>query len=184
MQQPYRLYPLLRPEGLPKLLNSAMGEFGSEAVAPLCAALKDPNKNVRQGAVALLTRINDPSAIDSLVETLNDKDRFVRRSAVLALGAINNPRVVDPLLTLLKDPAIPFKGDVIKALRGYKDPRTIEPLIAVIRKSASWQIAGSDEDEASVSLPAAQINNIYAGGACRIPDTESGQEEKGSESGS
>src|ERR1700733_4524183 len=121
LRRPYKLAPLLSGEELKKLLTTAMEEFGPLAVAPLCAALKDPNKEVRRGAVTILDKLKYPAAFESISAALNVKDSLVRLTAVQALGASGDSRAAEPLIAALQNPTFSYRWEVI---RGWERSKT------------------------------------------------------------
>jgi HEAT repeat protein len=72
------------------------------------AALRDKDVGVRSAAAEALGKIEDPRAVEPLLEVLKDKDRtyrgkdhYVLWRAVEALGKIGDPRAVEPLAKAL-----------------------------------------------------------------------------------
>lgn len=80
---------------------------GSEAdarvAAALAEALKDPDKDVRETAMAALAHMKDPRVFDALVSALHDSDADVREKAVFGLGQLRDRRAIEPLTMALKD---------------------------------------------------------------------------------
>ena len=77
----------------------ALGGLGvADAVKPLAAvALKDQNPQIREAALAALSNIGDPSALDTLVNALSDKEKRVADQALRSLIQVadSNPSLYD-----------------------------------------------------------------------------------------
>jgi HEAT repeat protein len=69
---------------------AALGGLGvADAVKPLAAvALKDQNPQIREAALAALSTIKDPSALDTLVDALSDKEKRVADQALRSLTQV------------------------------------------------------------------------------------------------
>jgi HEAT repeat protein len=132
----------------------------SKVVDVLIAALKDPDRAVREDATIALGQIGDPRAIDALIEAM--KDGAVKRHAIASLGMIGDPRALPPVLDALKGKGIrqdgtPTPGCIVSedafikeaaatALGQFRDPRVIPDLImllkdGVLREKASAALA-------------------------------------------
>jgi len=85
-------------------------------VAPLAAALKDPDGCVRRLAVRLLGRVRLPAARARLLEALRDTEPETRRLGAIGLGFSNDRTAVPQLVRALQD----------------RDPR--------VRAAAAWAI--------------------------------------------
>ncbi|MGD0858729.1 MAG: HEAT repeat domain-containing protein [Terracidiphilus sp.] len=110
--------------------------FGTQAVEPVIAALKDPSSRVRQTAVLLLGKFEDPRSVEPLNAALQDPDRLVRIGATEALGKIKDPSAVVPLVAALKDKDLSVRFGAAKALGQIKDARAVDPLIAALNDPA------------------------------------------------
>ena len=132
----------------------------AKVVDGLIAALKDPDRAVREDATIALGQIGDPRAIDALIEAM--KDGVVKRHAIASLGMIGDPRALPPVLDALKGKGIrqdgtPTPGCIVSedafikeaaatALGQFRDPRVIPDLImllkdGVLREKASAALA-------------------------------------------
>jgi HEAT repeats/PBS lyase HEAT-like repeat len=132
----------------------------AKVVDALIAALKDPDRAVREDATIALGQIGDPRAIDALIEAM--KDGAVKRHAIASLGMIGDPRALPPVLDALKGKGIrqdgtPTPGCIVSedafikeaaatALGQFRDPRVIPDLImllkdGVLREKASAALA-------------------------------------------
>jgi hypothetical protein len=118
-----------------------------KVVDALIAALKDPDRAVREDATIALGMIGDPSAIDALIEAM--KDGAVKRHAIASLGMIGDPRALPAVLDALKGKGIkqegtPTPGCIVSedafikeaaatALGQFRDPRVIPDLIMLLK---------------------------------------------------
>jgi len=68
----------------------ALGGLGvADAVKPLAAvALKDQNPQIREAALAALSKIGAPSALDTFIEALSDKEKRVADQALRSLTQV------------------------------------------------------------------------------------------------
>jgi HEAT repeat protein len=118
-----------------------------KVVDALIAALKDPDRAVREDATIALGMIGDPRAIDALVEAM--KDGAVKRHAIASLGMIGDSRALPAVLDALKGKGIkqegsPTPGCIVSedafikeaaatALGQFRDPRVIPDLIMLLK---------------------------------------------------
>ncbi|MCS6897505.1 MAG: HEAT repeat domain-containing protein, partial [Nitrospira sp.] len=118
-----------------------------KVVDALVAALKDPDRAVREDATIALGMIGDPRAVDALIEAM--RDGAVKRHAIAALGMIGDPRALPAVLDALKGKGIKQEGSptpgcivseeaLIKeaattALGQFRDPRVIPDLILLLK---------------------------------------------------
>ena len=104
-----------------------LGEMGDErAVAPLIAALRDDEWNVREAAEDSLAMIGSP-AVEPLIKALREYQ--IRRYVIKILGKIKDERVLDPLFVQLRNEE--FKDDATAALVEVGLP-AVERLTAVL----------------------------------------------------
>ena len=104
-----------------------LGEMGDErAVAPLIAALRDNEWNVREAAEDALTMIGSP-AVEPLIKALREYQ--TRRYIIKILGRIKDERVLDPLFVQLRNEE--FKDVATAALVEVGLP-AVERLTAVL----------------------------------------------------
>jgi HEAT repeat protein len=95
MQNPRAVPILIKLLGSPKenirwASADALGGLGvADAVKPLATvALKDQNPQIREVALASLSKIGDPSALDTLVDALSDKEKRVADQALRSLTQV------------------------------------------------------------------------------------------------
>lgn len=105
----------------------------SRAVAPLLAALKDPDAFVRSRAAGALGGTRDARAVVPLSALLRDKDRDVRWRSVIALAEIKDARAVQPLITVLGDEDEQVRLRAAEGLGELGDKRAVEPLIGALQ---------------------------------------------------
>ena len=90
--------PITRVEAARKL-----GASGApQAVAPLIAALRDKDREVRKAVVEALGKIADPRATAALIETLQ-KNISLRSVVIVALGRSEDPRALAAVEEALKN---------------------------------------------------------------------------------
>ena len=91
--------------------------------------LRDPDPDIRTGAVRILGLAAKPDSISTLIGATHDADKDVRRAAVAALGSIKDPRCVPPLIDALKDSYWFVRSDAAEALGREQDLRALKPLL-------------------------------------------------------
>jgi HEAT repeat protein len=106
--------------------------LGPAAVAPLIAALKDPNSETRRGAVQALANMGR-AAVVPVLRALEDRDPVARSHAALALGMIKDERAVEPLAKALQDPDGSMRENVVWALWQIGGERAAGALIAALQ---------------------------------------------------
>lgn len=94
-----------------------LGEIGDRRAVPtLAQCLRDWRFTRRETIVQALAKINDPSAIDALLESLSNEE--IRSAAVKALAEVGEP-AVRPLMGLLKNPdpeVVNAAGEALEAM--------------------------------------------------------------------
>jgi HEAT repeat protein len=104
-----------------------LGEMGDErAIAPLIAALRDQEWNVREAAEDSLAQIGSP-AVEPLIKAL--REYLIRPYVIRVLGKIKDERVLDPLMVQLRNEE--FKDAATLALVEVGLP-AVERLMAVL----------------------------------------------------
>ena len=113
----------------------------------LLAALKDPDRAVREDATIALGMIGSPRSIDALIEAM--KDGAVKRHAIMSLGMIGDARALPAVMDALKGKGIrqegtPTPGCIVSedafikeaaatAIGHFRDPRVIPDLIMLLK---------------------------------------------------
>lgn len=96
---------------------TAYGEIGSSLACEwlAAAASHDPDRGVREAAVAALGAIGDPGWIDTLLELLHDAPPPVRRRAVAALTVFDDDRIESAirLAALDKNPGVREAAEMV-----------------------------------------------------------------------
>ncbi len=114
-----------------------LDELGEELPLPDAAAmleqLDDDNIFRRMQAARAFCDIEEPKAIDRLVELLDDECALVRVSVTYALGRNSAPRAVEPLIRTLRwDWNGYVRKGAVWALGNARDPRSLPVLIEVL----------------------------------------------------
>jgi len=123
-----------------------------DAVAPLRAALEDPDECVQRVAARLLGRTRHPRAVESLLDALAGGEARTRQLAAVGLGYAEAPESVDPLLRALRDDVSSVRAAAAWALGEIEDKRAVEPLARLL----------SDDPEPGVRRAAAlAIGEMY-----------------------
>lgn len=82
---------------------AALGHLATaEAIPPLCAALRDKDRDVRIAAAGALGRARRREATPALVEALRSGDPELCRRAIQALGELRDPRGAEVLIPYLE----------------------------------------------------------------------------------
>jgi len=121
---------------------------GQTAVAPLVAALKNDDPNVRCGAAAALGKIGDPAAVEPIIGLLKDKEPGVRERAAVALADLKDPRAVKPLIGALRQMPIPLE------VKGYRCGNQPDPEWQPASRAA-WALGKLQAKQAVEALIAA-----------------------------
>jgi HEAT repeat protein len=113
----------------------ALINIGAQAIEPLIAALKDPDRDIRYASVTILKKIMDIRAVDPLITALlEDKDKDIRCNAIGALSSMGDVRAVVPLITtLLEDKDKDIRCEAIKALASIGDRKAVVPIMTALR---------------------------------------------------
>lgn len=114
------------------LLKSMYEPLG---VAPLIAALKSQDREVRNAAARALGKIKDRRAVEPLIICL--KDNGASQDLVEALEIMYDSRSVEVLIPVLKSRDYNCRLLAIRALKAIKDTRAIESLIAALMDEES-----------------------------------------------
>lgn len=117
------------PAGASKreFVSEALGKIGSDAVEPLIALSKSPNRRARESAAWALGKTKDVRAVEPIIAALKEERLW---AAIRALGELKDPRAVEPLVTLLNDDKVYEEMLAREALVKIGKP-SVEPLIAL-----------------------------------------------------
>lgn len=127
---------------------AASSPKGSEVIAPLRAALGDPDPCVRRFVAPLLGRTQHNAAVETLVIALGDENPVAREAAAVGLRFAENPSTIDPLTRALEDQASSVRAAAAWALGEIEDARAIPALTALlrddpdpeVRRMAAWAL--------------------------------------------
>ena len=135
---------------------AASSPKGREVIAPLRAALGDPDPCVRRFVAPLLGRTQQDAAVETLVTALRDENAVTREAAAIGLRFAENPGTIDPLTRALEDRESSVRAAAAWALGEIEDSRAIpalertlkdaEPLVRI---NAAWAL-GEIEDPAAI----------------------------------
>lgn len=106
----------------------AFPRYGAQAGIHLGGLLKDEDEEIRQFAALILGEINDPFAVEKLVEALDDPDENVRHAAAESLGKIGDARAVPHLINSLND-SFWIQYPAVVSLGQIGDPSAVSHLI-------------------------------------------------------
>lgn len=117
-----------------RMASFLLGQAGgsSSSVEALAAALRDPDKGVRAGAVQALVACG-PEGLPVLLAALRDPDWRVRYRAAEGLGRLGERRTVAPLVRALTDEKDHVRYMAAKALGLIADPAARAPLLPLLR---------------------------------------------------
>ena len=135
---------------------AASSPKGREVIAPLRAALGDPDPCVRRFVAPLLGRTQQDAAVETLLTALRDENPITREAAAIGLRFADNPRTIDPLTRALEDRESSVRAAAAWALGEIEDSRAIPALERalkdadpLVRINAAWAL-GEIEDPAAI----------------------------------
>ena len=135
---------------------AASSPKGREVIAPLRAALGDPDPCVRRFVAPLLGRTQHNAAVETLVTALRDENPVTREAAAVGLRFAENPSTIDPLSRALEDQESSVRAAAAWALGEIEDARAIPALERtlkdadpMVRINAAWAL-GEIEDPAAI----------------------------------
>lgn len=136
-----RLVTLLREEDSARR-NAALGtliEIGARAPHILLAALKHPSPEVRLHVTEVLSNLQDPQTIASLLERLSDNAEFpnVRHAAAQALGKIGDRAATPALIQAAEQHDFWVSYAAVEALGRIGDERAVDALLRLM-ESDVW----------------------------------------------
>ena len=152
--------PEARPQPRPRPSGSRSSESAASAaaIAGLVGAISDTDVEVRRAAISALGELEDPRAIEALMQALrSDEDAEVRKTAAWALGQLEDERAVAALTTALRqDSEVEVRKMSAWALGQIEDEAAVEALGAAlgdrsaeVRSTSVWAL-GQIEAPASV----------------------------------
>jgi hypothetical protein len=126
------------------------------AIAPLLAALAEPDPCASRLAAQLLGHARVPRATEGLLAALRAASPATRAAAALGLGYTENPAAVDPLVAALGDADATVRATAAWSLGEIEQRRAVAPLIAalrdadaMVRRSAAHAL-GNIEDPSAI----------------------------------
>src|SRR3972149_3242000 len=130
--------------------ESRGGRGAAGAVAPLVAALRDPNEHVQKDASRALTRIGEPT-VGALLEVVTGdlgsmeygRKLTVRSLAAEALAAVASPVAVDGLIAAFSSADHTVRWYAAAALSGSRDGRVADALIGLLSDKVSYVCAAA-----------------------------------------
>jgi HEAT repeat protein len=135
---------------------AASSPKGREVIAPLRAALGDPDPCVRRFVAPLLGRTQQSAAVETLVTALRDENPVTREAAAVGLRFAENSSTIDPLTRALEDRESSVRAAAAWALGEIEDSRAIPALERTLKDSdplvrinAAWAL-GEIEDPAAI----------------------------------
>jgi hypothetical protein len=135
---------------------AASSPTGREVIAPLRAALGDPDPCVRRFVAPLLGRTQHDAAVETLVAALRDENAVTREAAAVGLRFAEKPATIDALTRALEDREASVRAAAAWALGEIEDSRAIPALErtlkdaeSVVRINAAWAL-GEIEDPAAI----------------------------------
>ena len=108
------------------------------AVPALLSVIGDSSAAVRLAAAESLGSLQDPRAVDALVQALRtDTDPRVREAAAESLGQIDSPRAIPGLIAALaSERTSAVRAKIAWALGEIDDPRAVDALTAAVRDTS------------------------------------------------
>ncbi len=137
----------------------ALGGLGvADAVKPLAnVALKDPNPQNREVALASLSRIGDPAALDTLVDALSDKEKRVSDQALRSLLQVADSKAAlyaAALDRLMAARSYALAATVLDAAVTQLGPNNAQPAAGLRQRLAAGLMAAKEWARARTQLEA------------------------------
>jgi HEAT repeat protein len=137
----------------------ALGGLGvADAVKPLAhVALNDPNPQNREVALASLSKIGDPSALDTLVDALSDKEKRVADQALRSLTQLadaNAALYASALDRLMAARNYVLAATVLDAAVAQLGPNNAQAAAGLRQRLAAGLIAAKEWARARIQLEA------------------------------
>ncbi len=141
----------------------SIAAFRDELLQATIELLRDPDPDIRSGAISVASAFEDPRITPATIELLSDSDWWIRISAADTLGKLKDPRAVEALIAaladaevrwsavealgriadaralpalgkMLADPAPDIRIEVLQALRNFNHPQVKNALMEVAQK--------------------------------------------------
>jgi HEAT repeat protein len=134
---------------------SRLGELaGTDALAALQSALRDPTAEVARQAALALGKTNDTSAIGALAAVLENADGYfhssVRSAAAESLSRFKGRQAIDALTSAVRDPIAEPSRSAIRGLGLVAGSEALPTLLMVVSNSENYFLP-------SVRLTAVQV---------------------------
>lgn len=121
----------------------ALTQIGQAAVQPLLKALRNGDPGLRQGIIAVLGEMKNPTPniLDAIVYAMQDEDSKVREEAVVQAGLLKIQKGLQPCIALLaKDPVVNVRKAAATALGVYAAPPSVDALTGAIRNDEQEEV--------------------------------------------
>ncbi|HZW05251.1 MAG TPA: HEAT repeat domain-containing protein, partial [Anaerolineaceae bacterium] len=109
----------------------ALHNLGPRAVPALIAAAKHENEQIQWNAVKLLGRIDDPRAVNALIDLYKEGSRYRRAQTVAETLVKVGAAAVKPLQAILEKEPMPF--DAVRILLSMEDQSSIPLIIKALK---------------------------------------------------
>jgi HEAT repeat protein len=134
---------------------SKLHQHGESAAKDILEALRDPDENIRYGAVWVIGRIHhselgaavSPAALAPLLDLMqHDESARVRLQALTTLLALteqgDRSLLVQPILAALQDEHEPIRAEAARWLAQMGGPEAVEPLRSALLNDSSEKVRG------------------------------------------
>ncbi len=139
-----RLASILRESGdagKRRMAAHMLGRKKGAVVEPLAAALKDPDRAVRETAMLALSSTGDPGALEPLLALLADP-RVDSQPVIRALVSLRDPRTVDRAAVELSRGDNQIHRKIVTLLGELKDARAAGPLLEALKGDPDDSVRG------------------------------------------
>ena len=141
-----------------KRAEAALLRMGLVALPALHDYLRDDTVTIATTAAKILGKINDSSAIPSLVQALYDNTHrhpYVNIAAAEALGNLKHLSAVPPLIQVYQWRSSDLRQEAIRALEKIGHPTAVPLLIIALEDSSSDVRAAAADALGNILSPAA-----------------------------
>jgi HEAT repeat protein len=134
---------------------SKLHQHGESAAEPVLEALRDPDENIRYGAVWVTGRVHNselgaalsPTALEPLLDLMqHDESARVRLQALTTLLTLteqgDRSALVQPLLAALQDEHEPIRAEAARWLAQIGGPEAVKPMQSILQNDASEKVRG------------------------------------------